>query len=321
MGEKTVLEKRDKDTVRYPFRLDLEIETGKNVLFILPNPQLEIVRATAEQGERIVLEVDSGNQTLAMNGAINIRNGEIYYFDRTFQMTEGSLTFNENQDTFNPFLNVEAEIETNDLNGDDVTVYLTYRNPILDDFVPSFRSDPPLAEDRILALFGQSLVPFDEDEEVDLSTLLVATGGMVSQYGIVEPFEKALKDSLNLDTVSIKTEILENALLDQLTREDVYSGTGSNYNMGKYLDNTSFYLGKFLGDSLFFSLGVLVDYDELDGLRSFWGGMSLVPDLSLEMRTPFFLVSWNYNDDNAYDFDNTDFVPKNSISLEWQYSY
>ena len=144
---------------------------------------------------------------------------------------------------------------------------------------------------------------------------------MVSDYGFVEPFENALKDSLKLDSVTIDTAILENAIVDQLSAYENYSGTESSYNLGRYLDNTSIYLGQFLGDYLFFSAGLLVDYDELSGINSYTGGMSLVPDIKLEMRTPFFLVSWNYNKDNSSDINNTDFVPRNAISLEWQFSY
>ncbi len=303
----------------YPFSLDLEFVTGRSVLFLLPNPQLEIVRAAAEPGESIKLMIDTRNRTLSLNGEISIRNGEIHYFERTFRMTEGSLTFNETEEDFNPFLNLQAEIDTTDINGDDVTVFLTYRNPIRDEFSPTFRTDPPKSDDQIMALFGQSLVPYDTDQ-VDLATLVLATGGMVSNMGFTDPFENALKESLNLDSVTIETDILENALLDQLSGYDNYSGTESAYNLGRYLDNTSIYLGQFLGDYLFFSAGLLVDYNELDGINSYTGGMSLVPDLTLEMRTPFFLVSWNYNQDNAPEF-NTDFVPRNAISLEWRYSY
>ena len=319
IGSRTEIREKSGGAPRYPFTLDMEFFTGRNLQFILPNPQLEIVRATAEPGESIVLQLDTRNGSLGLDGEISIRNGEIHYFERTFRMTEGSLTFNETEEDFNPFLNLEAEIETTDINGDEVTVYLTYRNPIMDEFSPSFRTDPPRSEDQIMALFGQSLVPYNTDE-VDLSTIVLATGGMVSDMGLTDPFESALEKSLNLDSVTIETEILENALIEQLSSYEGYSGTESSYNLGRYLDNTSIYLGQFLGDYLLFSAGLLVDYNELDGINSYTGGMSLVPDLTLEMRTPFFLVSWNYNQENAPDF-NTDFVPRNAISLEWRYSY
>ena len=318
LGEKTELIAKEGNTVRYPFTLDLKFVTGRNAMFILPNPQLAIATATAEQGEQINLTLDTLNDTFSLTGAVNIRNGEINYFDRSFELTEGSITFNENEDLFNPFVNMEAEIETTDIDGNDVTVYLIYRNAVLDDFTPIMRSDPPRTDEQIMALFGQSLIPYDT-EEVDLSKLVLATGGMVSEYALVEPFESALKDSLKLDSVTIKTEILENALLNQL-EGSTYTGSDS-YNLGKYLDNTSIHMGRFIGDYLFFSAGILVDYDELNGINSYTGGMTFVPDLTLEMRTPFFLVAWNYNQENSTDIDNTDFVPRNSISLEWQFSY
>jgi translocation and assembly module TamB len=39
------------------------------------------------------------------------------------------------------------------------------------------------------------------------------------------------------------------------------------------------------------------------------------------MRTPFFLVFWNYNKRNAFDFHNTDPMKNNAIGFEWRYSY
>ncbi|QEN07659.1 hypothetical protein EXM22_06520 [Oceanispirochaeta crateris] len=321
LGDKTDRIVRKKKSGTYSFKLDLVFETGKNVNFILPNPQVELVRAVAESGERINLTFDSLNKTMSMTGGISIRTGEIYYFDRTFKMTEGSLTFNEDENTFNPFLNIEAEIDTTDTNGDNVTIYLVYRNPILNEFKPSLRSNPSMPEDQITALFGQSLIPYDDSGDTDVSKLILATGGMVGTYGFVGPFELALKESLNLDNVTIRTEILENALIDQLNRESTVSDSSSTFSMAKYLDNTSLYLGKFAGDSLYFSAGVVVDYDQLYGLRSYMNGIDLVPDLTIEMRTPFFLIFWNYNKSNAYDFYNSDFVKNNAIGFEWQYSY
>ena len=319
MGERTELVSNDGSSVKYPFTLDLKFITGRNAKFILPNPQLAIATATAEQGEQVNLTLDTLNDTFSLTGAVNIRNGEINYFDRSFELTEGSITFNENEDLFNPFVNMEAEIETTDIDGDDVTVYLTYRNAVLEEFTPIMRSDPPRTDEQIMALFGQSLIPYDT-EEVDLSKLVLATGGMVSDYALVEPFESALKDSLNLDSVTIKTEILENALLNQL-EGSTYTGSDS-YNLGQYLDNTSIHIGRFIGDYLFFSAGILVDYDELNGINSYTGGMTFVPDLTLEMRTPVFSGCVELQSGKIlHDIDNTDFVPRNSISLEWQFSY
>ncbi|MDC7233441.1 MAG: translocation/assembly module TamB domain-containing protein [Spirochaetales bacterium] len=321
-GEKTVIAGRKRiRRNRYAFRLNLDIETGKNVIFVLPNPQVELVRATAEQGEVLNVTVDSMNKTLSMTGGISIRDGEIYYFDRTFEILEGSLTFNEDEETFNPFLNIEAEIDTSDSNGDEVTITLVYRNPVRDEFTPILRSNPSMPEDEIVALFGQSLIPLDSSGEVDISNVLLATGGMVSQYGFVRPLEKSIKESLNLDTVTIRTEILENAIIDQLNRESSTTDASTTYSMTKYLDDTSIYLGKFAGDSLYFSAGMVVDYDQLYGLGSYFNGIQVVPDLTIEMRTPFFLVYWNYNKRNAFDFHNTDLMKNNAIGFEWRYSY
>ncbi len=308
--------------VPFPFYMDLDVVTGKNCLFILPNPELDLVRATAESGQKLNITVDTKSRTFTMTGKASIREGNIYYFDRQFSITEGAISFNEDQDTFNPYINIEAEIGAVDESGTEVTIYMGYRNPVLDEFIPYFRSFPAMQEEKIVSLLGQSLIPYDDESgEADVSKALVATGTMVGgSYGFLRPIESSLKQSLHLDNVTIKTEILENALADQLYRDNS-SGTDSSYSMASYLDNTSIYFGKFAGDSLYLSAGVVVDYDQLYGLRSYGNGIELLPDLTIEMRTPFFMVYWNYNKRNAYDFYNTDIVPNNAFGLEWRYSY
>ena len=307
---------------RFPFSMSLDVVTGKNVLLILPNPELDLVRATAESGQTLNISVDTKARTFSMTGKASIRDGSIYYFDSKFNITEGSINFNEDQDTFNPYLNIEAEIDAVNSNGDDVTIYMGYRNPVLDEFVPYFRSFPSMQEEEIVALLGQSLIPYDESGNTDVSRALVATGTMVGgSYGFLRPIENSLKQTLHLDNVTIKTEILENALADQISRDSSSTESGSSYRMAQYLDNTSIYLGKFVGDSLYLSAGVVVDYDQLYGLRSYGNGIDLLPDLTIEMRTPFFMVYWNYNKRNASDFYNTDIIPNNAIGLEWRYSY
>ena len=325
LGEETEVEvgKGMPYGTHFPFTMSLDVITGRNVLFVLPNPELDLVRATAESGQKLNISVDTKARTFSMTGKASIRDGNIYYFDRQFSITEGTISFNEDQDTFNPYLNIEAEIGAVDENGSDVTIYMGYRNPVMDEFIPYFRSFPAMQEEEIVALLGQSLLPYDsETGEADVSKALVATGTMVGgSYGFLRPIESSLKQNLHLDNVTIKTEILENALADQLYRDNSSSNSGSSYSMARYLDNTSIYFGKFAGDSLYLSAGVVVDYDQLYGLRSYGNGIDLLPDLTIEMRTPFFLVYWNYNKRNAYDFYNTDIVPNNAIGLEWRYSY
>lgn len=321
LGEETPLPEGPFPVSKYTFKLNLDILTGKNVLFVLPDPRVEIIRASAEPGERLNIFVDTVNQSFSITGAVNLKDGSISYLDQNFRLSKGSLIFNENEEIFNPFLNIEAQVDTVEPGGRAVTIYLMFRNPVLDEFIPHFRSVPYMPESQIISLFGQSIVPQNKDGGADISRLLAATGSMVGQYGFISPLEEFLKRTLKLDKVTIKTKLLENAILEQIKQGNRNENSASSNPVAKYLDDTSIYFGKFLGESLYFSIGAVVDYDQLYGLRSFSNGIKVVPDLSIEMKTPFFLVYWNYSRKNANDLYNTNFIKNNGIGLKWQYSW
>ncbi|MCK5249880.1 MAG: hypothetical protein KAJ98_07950, partial [Spirochaetaceae bacterium] len=172
---------------------------------------------------------------------------------------------------------------------------------------------------EIMALFGQTVIPYAESGDTSAaSTVLMATGGLFGQVGIVQPFEEVLREGLNLDMVTIQTDIIENALAEGLIRSDNPELNSQTSGLGRYLDNTSLYAGKYIGNALFVSGTVSANYFEGQRLRSVFGGIEFETSVSLEMETPFFNVAWSYLPDPT---TNKKFVESNEISLKWQFSY
>jgi len=305
----------------YPATVDLDFNfiTGNNCTFYLPNEQLKIVKATAESGQLINMKYSNNPRSMTIKGRLPIKSGDIYYFDRDFQITDGAILFNETLGNFDPLMTLRAETKVRDDNGEDVSVALVYNSPIKSDFTPSIETIPARSDLEVMALFGQAVAPYSESKDTGAATtVLLATGGMFGQVGIVQPFEDILREGLNLDMVTIRTDIIENTLAEGLARGGTSSNNNRSTGLGRYLDNTSLYAGKYIGDALFISGTVSANYFEGQRLRSVFGGLEFETSVSLEMETPFFNVAWSYSPDPTR---NLGFVADNEISLKWQFSY
>ncbi|MBI9098696.1 MAG: translocation/assembly module TamB domain-containing protein, partial [Spirochaetaceae bacterium] len=301
------------------FLVDLTIQTGRDVNFYFPNQQVPIIQATADNGDTMNITYDSRSDVLALVGKLAIRTGEINYFNKAFFLKEGFIDFNESQVKFNPWLNVRADVVTKDDLGKDVTISLLFDDYLFNEFNPEFLSFPRKSENEILALLGQSFIPSNDPEQVSVASMLVATGGMIGKNTIIQPLEDAIKSSFNLDFVSFNTDIIENAILDRFQDQEFYSRNNQGMNFAKYLENTSLFVGEYLGDYLFLEGSLVVDYDEANSVSSPWGGLDLNVNLNLQFITPFVLIDWTYDPKNNPGSDY--FFPQNTISFTWQYSY
>jgi translocation and assembly module TamB len=310
---------RNEEKFQTPVFLDFNFITGNNCTFFLPNEQLKIVQATAEPGQVINMTLSTNPKSLSLTGSLPIRSGNIFYFDRDFQVTDGAMRFNETLGNFNPILSFRAETRVRDELGEEVTVALVYNAPIQSDFNPRIETAPSRSELEILALFGQAVVPYSESGSSEANTVLLATGGVFGQVGIVQPFEDVIREGLNLDMVTIRTDIIENTLAEGLTRSDGPDSNATSSGLGRYLDNTSLFAGKYIGNALFVSGSISANYFESQRLRSIFGGLEFETSVSMEMETPFFNVAWSYSPEPGATDRN--FVADNKITLKWQFSY
>ncbi|PIE04119.1 MAG: hypothetical protein CSA76_05895 [Spirochaetales bacterium] len=300
----------------YPVYLDIDFITGNNCTFFLPNEQLKIVRATAEPNQVVNLTYSTNPETMSFTGKLPIKSGNINYFDREFQVTRGYMDFNENLEDFNPLLSFRAETRVKDDANEEITVALVYKAPIMSDFNPRVETVPARRERDIMALLGQSVVPYNEQSEVSTTnSMFLGTGSMFAEAGIVHPFEQVLRESLNLDMLTIRTDIIENALSGGFA-QNVDSSYASG--LGRYLDNTSLFAGKYIGNALFVSGSLEANYFEGRRNRSTFGGLEFETSVNFEMQTPFFDVMWSYSPSSSI---KQNFVADNQISLKWQFSY
>jgi translocation and assembly module TamB len=314
-----------------PTFVSLTAETGRRVEFTWPSDNLPVLRTTASPGGRIAITYRGDTGAYTVKGTASVQAGEIYYFDRSFIMKRGSIAFNENQDTFDPRITASAEVrEWDPYTGEEVKIYLD-ADSTLSRFSPRFSSDPARSDGAILAMIGAPIVSRVKSQGLGMAPLVYSD--ILTQTWILRPFEQKVRQMLNLDLFSIRTQIIQNLVAQRL-----FSSTTAS-NPLDALDNTSLSLGKYIGNDLFWEMLVRLQTPQYPTLAplppgsmqndQFQTGASIAPglatpwgfqvdlELSVEWATPFFLLTWSWLPQHP----ETMFIQDNSLMFSWRYSY
>ena len=124
--------------------------------FIWPNRDVPVLRANAKTGALLQITSDSATGRFSLIGDIDLRNGEIYYFQRNFYLRQGVLSFNENEIQFEPRITARAEIRDRTDDGP-VIISMLVENAPLQSFTARFESSPALSQVEIFSLLGHSI--------------------------------------------------------------------------------------------------------------------------------------------------------------------
>lgn len=317
LGEK----KPPKSKPRFGQIIDLSIVSGRNVEFLWPTNEFPILRTNIDTDESLDVTFNNIQGTYSVKGDIEIRGGQIYYFSRSFFLREGSITFNENQDRFDPVLNARAELREITSTGEDVSIFLVADNTRLSNFTPKFESQPPLSNTEIFALLGQTLATELGGENMGVSSALVHTGGYIfSQLRFMRSFEAKIKELLNLDLFSIRTQMIENLLLAGVFGENVgpqYDDPNTNF--GRYLDNTTVFLGKYLSEDIFLEAMVSLRVNDPTYEENYADeGFTIDTEISVEWKTPLALLELTFLP-NVQDLFGK--PPGVRLALSWGFSF
>jgi hypothetical protein len=206
-----------------------------------------------------------------------------------------------------------------------VRIFLIADGQRLSEFSPRFESNPPLVNTDIIAILGGNILQTAGTGPVNLGTALVSTSDIVTQFGFFRQFENNVRNALDLDLFAIRTSFIQNILLTAINPLDE-NATPIAPSLGTYLNNTSIFMGRYLGDKVFGQLVVQMrSRDEQlnptistfnDGIQAF-GGVSIDAEVSLEWQTPLFLLEWNLAPQNPQEL----FIRDNRFSLRWSFSY
>jgi hypothetical protein len=295
---------------------DITITSGRKVEFVWPVTEFPLLQAYADLGTVLNISSDNLSGRFSVTGDINLRGGEIFYAERSFYIREGTLSFNENEIQFDPRISARAEIRDR-IDSGPVTISMIIDNAPLRSFSPRLESNPPLSQIEILSLLGQNLTGAPEESTGAVQrAFLNSTADVLAQFSVVRRMERKIRDFLSLDLFSVRTQVLQNAVIQATGLQGPVDRMGG---VGNYFDNTTVFLGKYFGADMFAQGMLSFRYDE-NKTTSGWltyGGLTLEPDIGIELRSPLFTIRWNVlllHPENL-------FINDNSFTVTWRWSF
>jgi hypothetical protein len=298
--------------------VNLNLHVGNKVEFRWPSDNFPILRGLIQAEKPLELKIDTVRDTFQFKGEAALRGGEIYYIKRSFYLRNGSISFNENQDVFNPIISVRAEIRERDEDGQPVRIIMTVDKQPLSSFVPVFTADPIKTDAELMVLLGQA-ASGDTKSDTLLQTTVASASDIFTRIGVFRDAENKIRDFMHLDIFSIRTLILQNAILGS----SMQNSEDKKMTFGNYFDNTTVYMGKYLGSAIYADALLHFSYydpktEQKTGLpRAVYGNLLFQPEFGLEVATPFFLLRWGITPESL----DTLFVTDNKITLSWKFSY
>jgi hypothetical protein len=302
------------DQIPIPVVLDIRVATGKKLEFVWPSAEFPILQANVDQGTQLRVTTDTQARRFSLTSDVKIRSGEIFYFERSFYIREGLLAFRENEIQFDPRITVRAEVRDRTSEGP-VTISMFVENAPLLSFTARFESSPPLSQMEILALLGQNLTgaPADESTGAIQRAFMNSTTDMLAQFSVVRRIERQIRDFLHLDMFSVRTQVLQNAFFQAAGLQDPVDRING---VGNYFDNTTVFLGKYIGRDMFIQSMLSLRYDK-NKTASGGLGFTPVPDIGVELESPLFNIRWDFIPTHPENW----YIDDNSITLTWTKSF
>ena len=264
------------------------------------------------------MKYDSITSKFTLKGDVDLKSGQLYYFQRNFYIEEGTIVFNESESKFDPLLQVDAQIREIDNSGSPVTISLLVDNEPLSSFTPRFESSPPLSTIEIASILGTNLNTQFNRPQGELTSALMLTGDLFSQFSIVRSFEQQMKDVFKLDLFSIRTQMIQNVILERVLNQNITRDPEANASLGQYLDNTTLFLGKYLGNDLFLEAMLQIRQEPITAGVFVEDELDLTLEVGLEWKTPFFLLNFSVNPDFEEPLNS---LENTSLGFSWDHSY
>lgn len=298
--------------------VDLRLHVGKKVEFRWPSDNFPVLRALIQADNPLAINIDTAHDSFQVKGDAILRGGEIYYIKRSFYLRSGNISFNENQDIFAPIISMRAEIRERDADGEPVRIVLSVNKQPLTTFVPVLTSEPVKSDSELMAILGQA-ASGDASRDTILQSAAVSASDIFTRMSLFRTAENQIRDFMHLDIFSIRTLLLQNAIIGS----SMQGKTDRKMTVGNYFDNTTVYMGKYLGSAIYADALLHFSYydpkteQKTASGQAVYGNLLFQPELGFEVTTPFCLLRWGITPESP----ETLFVTDNSITLSWKFSY
>lgn len=298
---------------------DLSLLLTENVKFVFPLTGDPILRADLAEYQNLHVIVNEMGE-LEVSGSLDIRSGEIFYFQKNFYITEGNISFRQDlaeSAGFNPIINLRARLRDFDSDGNQVDIYLILRDATMDNLSPSFESAPSKPLSEIMQILGQSILPNSVYGDISVSSMVSivsASVDILSRFGIISSqndstLEHSIRSSLALDTFSLHTNIIENLIFDTVSYAASNLDNDALSPMARYLDGTTLYLGKYLSPELYLEGMIHLDAEsnQIDRSHTFLADdLNLDIEVSLEWDNPLAVFTIFTQPENVTLYDIID---------------
>ena len=307
------------------YMVNLNITTGTGVEFFWPTKKVPVLRAFAARNQNIQVQYDSSINQFDIDGNVAFRGGDIFYFSNNFFIRDGLLVLNENQDKFDPLITVNAECRTATRNNQKVKLMFIMDNTPLSHFQPRIESVPALSQAELYELMGDTIMGGDvsDDERNTMATLANAGAYGTQLIGILRPFERSIKDLMNVDIFSIRAQLNDKVFNDQRNEEK------SSVDMKRVGSNTVFrnidvFFGKYFGEYFFLDTTIRFsawDFDTFEyyeyNMPTFYN-MYLESEINLEVNTPLCILNLGLYPKLG---KMPDFLMDTTIGLSWRFTF
>lgn len=271
-----------------------------------------ILRCVFVPNTSIGVHMDMENGWYSVDGALKIKSGDIAYLSRSFYIKSGEIKFNP-EDLTNPILSLTAETREKDLSGQTVKIYMEVSNQFLQNLSPKFTATPSKSETEIRTMLGQIAIA----DATSPTGVIFAAGDYAVQSVVIRQIENALRQVLNFDIFSVRTNVIQNTF--NLRLSDNYRK--GDFTLGNLFDNSTVYIGKYLGNALYVDamLHVSMEDNRINEYTN-TGTLKFQPEFGLELESPYANIRFNMAPDINALFNNQ-FVPSTSLTLSWKIAF
>ncbi len=290
--------------------LNLTFNFGKNNRVLYPAGDDPIFSIDLQENSSVYAYMGSDG-SYSFTGDIQVRGGEIFYFQKYFYITSGSISFDD-PNYFNPKINLRATLRDYTSSSEKVEIYLVLKDNTFDNLSPTLESSPVMELSEIMEILGQSILPQSTYGSVSVSSVasLVTEGfDILSRLGIVtsgnplSSLSSSLKSVFGVDSFSLHSNILNNIVADTISQAT--KGTAETYSpMARFLNGTTLNVGKYLSRNLY--MQAMVHLEATGDRKSYTiisDDLALDTEFSLEWTNSAFNVTF-FTRPSYFSFDS-----------------
>ena len=279
--------------------VDLILNFKRNNRIIYPAQQDPIISITLDEDSSVKF-VKKGRE-ISVQGDVDIRGGEIFYFQKYFYITEGNISFPD-PNKLDPKINLRATLRTYDNESNRVEVYLVMKDNTFENINPTLESSPAKDLNEIMEILGQSILPSSTYGTVSVGsvTQLVTEGidilgrlGIVTTSNPISGMNLSLKEFFGVDSFSLHSNIVNNILSDTISSS--FTDNYSTYSpMARYLDGTTLNIGKYLSSNFYLQgmIHLSANKNAKDKYTFISDDLVLDTEFSLEWMNPAFKITF-----------------------------